>query len=160
MNVAGSAATVRPARESDLEALVAVEEAAFTGDRSERRAFRHAIRSGTMSLLVLPGPDGIEGYATLERRRGSSLARLTSIAVRPDSAGAGLGRTLLEAAEAEARAHGCLRLRLEVRADNVPAQRLYDHAGYRRFKVIEDYYEDGTAAWRYEKALEPRPVDP
>ena len=113
-----------------------------------------------MSLLVLPGPDGIEGYATLERRRGSSLARLTSIAVRPDNAGAGLGRTLLEAAEAEARAHGCIRLRLEVRADNVPAQRLYDHGGYRLFKIIEDYYEDGTAAWRYEKALEPRPVDP
>jgi ribosomal-protein-alanine N-acetyltransferase len=35
----------------------------------------------------------------------------------------------------------------------VPAQRLYDRAGYRRFAIVEDYYSDGAAAWRYEKRL-------
>jgi ribosomal protein S18 acetylase RimI-like enzyme len=48
---------------------------------------------------------------------------------------------------------GCERLRLEVRADNPRARRLYETAGFRRFAIAEDYYEDGETAWRYEKAL-------
>jgi ribosomal protein S18 acetylase RimI-like enzyme len=146
-------AAVRAAQESDLDALMALEAASFTTDRSDRRAFRHAVRSPSMSLLVLPGDGGLDGYAIIERRRGSDLGRLSSIAIRPERKGGGLGKSLLEAAELDARAHGCRRLRLEVRSDNVPAQRLYDRAGYRRFAVVEDYYSDGTAAWRYEKQL-------
>ncbi|GJE01435.1 GNAT family N-acetyltransferase [Methylobacterium isbiliense] len=147
---------VRPAQASDLDALVALEEAAFASDRAERRAIRHAIASPTISLLVaLDGPVLI-GAATLERRRNSRRARLSSIAVAPSRAGTGLGRLLLDAAEAEARRHGCETLRLEVREDNGAGIRLYERAGYARFETVPDYYEDGTTAWRYEKRLAPR----
>jgi ribosomal-protein-alanine N-acetyltransferase len=64
-----------------------------------------------------------------------------------------LGKRLLGAAEAEAGMKGCERLRLEVRADNRKAQTLYQKNGYHRVGIIEEYYEDGEAAWRYEKAL-------
>lgn len=149
------ARSIRPADPADLDALEALEEAVFASDRADRRAFRHAMRSPSMTLLVAQDEGGLLGYAMMERRRGSSLVRLTSIAVRPESAGAGLGRHLLAAAEADAMSHGGERLRLEVRADNAPAQRLYDRAGYRRFAVVEAYYEDGGAAWRYDKTLNP-----
>lgn len=149
--------TIRPARLDDLDALVALERATFVRDRAERRAVRHAIRSPSMSLLaaVAGGPGGeiLVGAATLERRRNSRVARLSSLAVAPSRAGSGLGGLILDAAEAEARAHGCVRLRLEVRADNGPAIRLYERRGYRRFAVAPDYYEDGMEAWRYEKAV-------
>ena len=157
----GTAVRIRPASLADVGALVAIEEASFeAGERADARAFRHGVRSPTVSLLVAVPPDGGEpcGYANLERRRNSSVARLTSIAVSPHAAGAGLGRVLLAAAEAEARRHGADRIRLEVRADNGPAQRLYEGSGYGRFATVEDYYEDGTAAWRYEKLLAPAPV--
>lgn len=148
--------TVRPATPADLDALVALEAATFATDRAERRAIRHAIGSPTISLLVaLDGPV-LVGAATLERRRTSRRARLSSIAVAPARAGTGLGRLLLDAAEAEARRHGCTRLRLEVREDNGPGIRLYERAGYVRFETVPDYYEDGTTAWRYEKVLAPR----
>lgn len=155
---AGPALHIRPAAPEDLDALVALEHAAFTGDRAERRAIRHAIRSASMSVLaalVDDGPDGpaLVGAATLERRRGSRGARLSSIAVSPARSGLGLGSRLLDAAEAEARAHGCHRLRLEVRADNTVGIRLYERRGYTRFAVVEAYYEDGMSAWRYEKTL-------
>jgi [ribosomal protein S18]-alanine N-acetyltransferase len=147
------AVTVRPARLADLDALMALETAAFASDRAERRAIRHAITSPTISLLVALDGEALVGAATVERRRLSRGARLSSIAVAPSRGGTGLGRVLLEAAEAEARRHGCDRLRLEVREDNGPGLRLYERAGYARFETVPDYYEDGTTAWRYEKAL-------
>ncbi|KQU35128.1 GCN5 family acetyltransferase [Methylobacterium sp. Leaf94] len=149
---------IRPATLADLDALVALEHAAFASDRAERRAIRHAIRSASMSLLVAlthdaAGQATLVGSATLERRRGSRSARLSSIAVSPARAGLGLGSLVLDAAEADARTHGCARLRLEVRADNGAGIRLYERRGYTRFAVIPDYYEDGMEAWRYEKTL-------
>lgn len=150
--------TLRPATLADLDALVALEHAAFASDRAERRAIRHAIRSASMSVLAAvmddeAGRETLVGAATLERRRGSRKARLSSIAVSPARAGLGLGSLVLDAAEADARAHGCTQLRLEVRADNGAGIRLYERRGYARFAVIQDYYEDGMEAWRYAKPL-------
>ncbi|MFD1282117.1 GNAT family N-acetyltransferase, partial [Methylobacterium goesingense] len=91
---------IRPATLADLDALVALEHAAFVGDRAERRAIRHAIRSVSMSLLVAitsdeAGQATLVGSATLERRRGSRAARLSSIAVSPTRSGLGLGSLVL-----------------------------------------------------------------
>ncbi len=145
---------VRPATLGDLDALVALEHAAFATDRAERRAIRHAIRSATMDVMVaLIDGDMLVGAAVLERRRASRIARLASIAVDPNRGGLGLGGRLLEAAEEMARAHGCERLRLEVRGDNGAGIRLYERRGYTRFAIRPDYYEDGMEAWRYERWL-------
>ncbi|PIU06115.1 MAG: GNAT family N-acetyltransferase [Methylobacterium sp. CG08_land_8_20_14_0_20_71_15] len=162
-----SAARAEPAQDlvlreagiDDLDALVALEHAAFQSDRAERRAIRHAIRSPSMTLLVAllaerGVPPLLVGAATLERRANARSIRLSSIAVSPARSGLGLGGRLLSACEEEGRRHGCDRLRLEVRADNAAGIRLYERRGYRRFKVVQDYYEDGMEAWRYEKLLE------
>lgn len=144
---------IRPAEMRDTDALLALENQVFPTDRLDRRAFRHAVRSPTISTLVAEAGGVSLGYSMVHRRAGSSQGRLTSIAVSPEAGGRGLGRRLLEAAEADARRHGCDKLRLEVRADNAPAQALYEGSGYRRFETVEDYYEDGETAWRYEKDL-------
>jgi [ribosomal protein S18]-alanine N-acetyltransferase len=146
-------ASIRPATRADLDGLLALEAGAFAHDRAERRAIRHAIDSPTITLLVAEEGGAVAGAATVEHRRGSGVARLTSVAVAPDRLGRGLGARLLAEAEAGARARGADRLRLEVRADNAAAIRLYERAGYHRFKVVPRYYEDGASAWRFEKAL-------
>ena len=143
---------IRPARLDDINGLLAIERV-FPTDRLGRRQFRHAVQSPTVDLLVADGAEGPIGYALVQRRRDSRAGHLSSIAVKRGAAGKGLGRHLLAAAEAEARAKGCERLRLEVRADNAAARKLYEKHGYRRLETLEDYYEDGEAAWRYEKAL-------
>lgn len=143
---------IRPAEPADVDALMGIE-TIFPTDRLERRGFRHAIRSPSIDLLVAEGGGTALGYVATHRRRRSPSAHLASIAVRLEAARQGLGRRLLEAAEAAVLQHGCAQLALEVRADNRAAQRLYEGAGYRRVRTIEDYYEDRTAAWRYEKVL-------
>jgi ribosomal protein S18 acetylase RimI-like enzyme len=145
--------TIRAAAPGDIDVLLDIENAVFPTDRIDRRAFRHAIRSPTIICLVASRRAEVLGYVTVERRRNSGTGRLTSIAVAPRAAGARVGHRLLAAAEKAARAATLSRLRLEVRADNARARRLYEQAGYRMLETVDDYYEDGAAALRYEKTL-------
>lgn len=151
----GRVGASRPAEPRDLDGLVALENAAFASDRLDRRALRHAVRSPSILALVVEGEAGdIAAYALVETRRGSRIGRLSSIAVSPAVAGRGTGRALLHDSEAAAAGAGCRRLRLEVRADNAAAIRLYEREGYALVGREPDYYEDGEVAIRFEKALD------
>lgn len=153
-------ATVRLANLADLDALVALENASFLDERVSRRSIRYSLRSPTMSVLAAiiddAGGDVLVGAATLERRRNGRIARLASLAVSSARSGRGLGGLLLDACEAEALSRGCTILRLEVRTDNPGAIRLYERRGYRQYTTKPDYYQDGTEALGFEKALADR----
>ena len=150
------AITIRSGRLADLDRLVAIENAAFEGDRLTRRSLRAHLMKPTVRLLVaetdVAGFAQVVGYALIAFRKGSHKARLYSIASDPQHR-LGLGRPLLAACEQEAARRGAESLVLEVRADNARAIALYEARDYTRFGTIEDYYEDGTAAVRYEKRL-------
>jgi len=144
---------IRNAESSDLADLVRIENSVFAGDRISRRSFRRFLERAGACLLVASDGGDLAGYALLLLRQGTALARLYSLAISPDCRGQGLGARLLEAAEAAAFDHDRIVLRLEVRADNAGAQKLYDNAGYRRIGQVADYYEDRCAALRLEKLL-------
>ena len=144
---------IRTARASDIDALVAIENAVFTADRISRRSFRQLIERETAETLVADLEGGVGGYAMVLFRKGSGVARLYSIAVAPAHGGSGVGRALLEAAEDAAFENDRLLLRLEVRADNPRAIAVYERGGYRHIGREADYYADGMEALRYEKTL-------
>lgn len=145
---------IRPATLDDLDGLVAVETACFSSDRISRRSFRHLLSKGRQATRVLCGAEGaVLGYATVLFHRGTSLARLYSLAVLPDYRGRGFARALLHAAEAASLDGDAAYLRLEVRADGDAAIALYRQAGYRPFGRMAGYYEDGGDALRMEKPL-------
>jgi ribosomal-protein-alanine N-acetyltransferase len=144
---------LRRGRAEDLDALVALERRAFTGDHLSRRQYAHHLRSDSAAVIIAMAGAALCGKALLFFRRGQDIARLYSIAVAHEARGQGLGEKLLLACARAARARGCKRLRLEVRQDNPGAQRLYERLGYRRFGARSGYYEDGADAWRYEKQL-------
>lgn len=145
--------TIRPASVSDIDRLVAIENAAFATDRLSRRSFRQAVESPTTETLVAGREGTIAGYCMVLFRRGSGVARLYSIAVDQAFGGSGVGRALLDAAETAAFEKDRLLLRLEVREDNGHAIELYEKSGYHRIGREPDYYEDGAAALRYQKTL-------
>lgn len=146
---------LRRGRAEDLDALVALERRAFTGDHLSRRQYAHHLRSTSATVIVAMAGTVLCGKALLFFRHGLDIARLYSIAVAHEARGQGLGEKLLLGCENAAAARGCTRLRLEVRQDNPAAQRLYERLGYRRFDAHTGYYEDGADAWRYEKTLSP-----
>jgi [ribosomal protein S18]-alanine N-acetyltransferase len=146
-------ADIRPARASDIDTLLSIENSVFETDRISRRAFRTHIQSRTAAVLAACRDGAVAGYALVLFHRARPAARLYSIAVAPGEGSAGLGRALLAAAEDAAAARGCPALRLEVREDNRRAMELYRRAGYCRIGRREAYYGDGAAALRLEKDL-------
>jgi ribosomal protein S18 acetylase RimI-like enzyme len=131
-----------------------LEQASFSGDRLSRAQYRrHLDSDSALVLAAVDAPHRLLGAAVLFFRKGSGAARLYSLASDPASRGHGVGTALLQAAEAAAHRRRCRTLRLEVRADNGAAIRLYERAGYRRGHPLRAYYEDGADGWRYEKPL-------
>ncbi len=118
------------------------------------RQFRRHLSSPSAAVLLAEGDDGLLGSTIVFFRRGSTRARLYSLATAAAARGRGIGKALLAAAEGLARERGMRELSLEVRRDNAAAVRLYEANGYRRSAALENYYDDGAPAWRYEKSLQ------
>ncbi|MEO5623876.1 MAG: ribosomal protein S18-alanine N-acetyltransferase [Dokdonella sp.] len=146
-------APIRRATRDDCAALVELENSVFAIERMSARQWRRHLESPSAQILVATRERRLVGAAVLFFRRSHRIARLYSIAVAHDERGNGTGEALLETAERAARKRGSRSLRLEVRRDNVGAQRLYERHGYQRVGVRVGYYEDGHAAVRYEKVL-------
>lgn len=152
---ATAAVRVRRAELSDLDDLVSLEQATFDSDRISRAQFRRHLDSDSARVLIASANHRrFLGTAMVFFRKGSRVARLYSIASLPEARGKGVGTALIEAAEAAARQRRCQSLRLEVRTDNDSAIRLYEHLGYDRVGPVKrGFYEDGSDAFVYEKAL-------
>lgn len=65
-----------------------------------------------------------------------------NIAVHVDFRRRGLGRVLLERVLGEARRHSAIRVTLEVRVSNLPAQKLYESTGFLATGIRKGYYSD------------------
>ena len=144
---------IRPANVRDLDALVALENASFKGDRITRRSFGNLLR-GRSSVILADFERGVlRGYVLLFFRAGTRVGRLYSVAVAAAARGHGVGRKLVRAAERETSRRRRDVLRLEIRKDNAASLALFRGAGYTEFGETAGYYEDGIAALRFEKAL-------
>lgn len=146
---------IRHAVRTDIDALLALEETTFDGDRISRAQWRRHVGSDSAAVLVGGATGRIDAAAVVFYRRNSPAARLYSLAVGAHARGTGLGSALLAAVEADARSRGCTSMRLEVRADNAPAIALYERRGYTRSARLSGFYEDGADGWRYLKPLTP-----
>jgi ribosomal protein S18 acetylase RimI-like enzyme len=149
-------ASLRPGEISDLDALMALEQRVFPGDRISRRGFRRFLTSPRAALIVAVEDGVLVGYTLVLFRQESAVARLYSIAVAPESSRRGLGTALLTAAEEAAVARERFILRLEVHENNEKAIARYHKAGYTLFGRHFNYYADQGHALRFEKRLNPR----
>lgn len=151
---------IRSATLDDLDALVAIEIACFETDRLSRRSFRHLLTKGRAAMLVSDQAGVLTGYGLVLFHRGTSLARIYSLAVLPEHRKGGVARALVRACEQRAVAADCVYMRLEIRTDNLASQRLFRTLGYRQFGSYHNYYEDDVDALRFERLLVPHLEQP
>ncbi len=83
------------------------------------------------------------GFIAGDVRPGQRMAWIATIAVLPAYRGRGIGKALLRACEELLETS---RIRLNVRASNKIAIRLYEETGYQKAGLWKDYYEDGEDA--------------
>jgi len=145
---------IRPARKTDLDALLEIEGRCFEADRLSRAQFRRALVSQAAVLLVAVQRGRVQGYA-LVRLRGRR-AHFYSLAVDPSVRRSGIGRALLKAAEKAAHRRGSEDMQLELREHAWAALALYRDQGYREAGRLLAYYADRSDARRMHKSL-PKP---
>lgn len=137
-----------PARWWHLAELARLDAELFDPDAWSVETFWSELAAPGRSYLVAVGKSGasdaaevVLGYAGLAVT--GPEADVQTIAVAPRAQGSGLGRRLLVWLIETARNRGARALMLEVRADNEPARRLYQSAGFERIAVRHRYYQPG-----------------
>jgi ribosomal-protein-alanine N-acetyltransferase len=122
------------------EALAALHARAFTSPPPwSAAAFAAMLADPACFALTRPG-------ALLIGRAAAGEAELLTLATDPGLRRQGLGRDLLAAFEAEARARGALEAFLEVAEDNAAARALYAGAGWQAVGRRPRYYPRAGAA--------------
>ncbi|MBU2871542.1 N-acetyltransferase [Colwellia sp. E2M01] len=168
----------RLAQKDDLSALVALENKCFAYDKLSQRSLRHWITAKHGILLVVEDVNfdvdvdvdvdvdkktthantnkqlnSLLGYGLVWRYNGTKVARLYSLAVDANYRGQNIASEILTQLEVETVRYGHSLLRLEVSQKNSKAISLYERLNYRVFGEYSDYYEDGSDAYRMQKAL-------
>lgn len=126
----------------DVEAVLPLERAVFRADPWTAETFWSELAGvpATRHYVVADDDGQVIGYAGLFAVDGHQ-SDVQTIAVAPQRQGEGLGDLLLRELLDEAARRGCTEMLLEVRADNVPAQRLYARHGFDRIGVRRGYYQ-------------------
>ena len=125
--------TIRRAEASDTASLAACIDAAYSVYTDKgidlpavSEGIAEDIRENSVWVAVLDGR--IIGGLVLILRRDHAI--LANVAVDPSAAGSGLGRTLMDQAEQEARKLGLEKLKLSTHVDIPENVSLYEHLGW------------------------------
>ena len=145
---------VRAARPGDERALATLDRATWTTLTSpappppapDWSFFNEKVEIGDVLVAVVDGE--VAGYVRLGRATplaaSDHVLMINGLAVDPAFQRRGVGRALMTAASAEARARGARRLRLRVLAPNEAARRLYEQSGYVVEGVLRgEFFHDG-----------------
>lgn len=138
---------IRAATAEDIPAMVALLRQLFAIE--DDFAFDAAVQARGLALvLAMPGAAGfvaerdgkVLGMATAQllvsTARGGPVATIEDVVVDSSARGGGLGRALLAAAEAWARAQGALRVQLLADRENAEALDFYDRIGFGRTRMV------------------------
>lgn len=138
-------ATMRPMTVADLGRVLELERELFgaeawslemlLGELDQQPASRH--------YLVAEEDGQLVGYAGL--LGAGWQADVLTLAVGAGRWGQGIGSALLTALIEEAARRGCTELFLEVRTDNLRAQRLYRRHGFAEIGIRKGYYQPSGA---------------
>jgi [ribosomal protein S18]-alanine N-acetyltransferase len=143
---------------SDLDEIVAIEQASFTNPWTRDMYLRELQNPDVSYLYVLRTPaSGIIAFCSFWLVLDEM--HINNLAVLGDFRGQGVGKILLERVLIEGANRGAQRATLEVRRSNEAARRLYERLGFVVTATRPNYYssppEDALILWR--RAL---PSDP
>ncbi|MBV2208697.1 MAG: ribosomal protein S18-alanine N-acetyltransferase [Thermomonas sp.] len=127
---------LRPMRETDLDAVMAVEVRAYPFPWT-RGIFRDCLDAGYAMWLQERQGD-LVGYGVLSIA--ADEAHILNLCTAPGNEGQGLGQRMLQSLLKIARGHGAQRVFLEVRPSNTRAITLYERSGFNEIGRRPRYY--------------------
>ncbi|HXK07658.1 MAG TPA: ribosomal protein S18-alanine N-acetyltransferase, partial [Verrucomicrobiae bacterium] len=142
---------VRPVKTADLDGIEVIERASFGRDAYDRKlfaAFTH--KCGDLFLVAKKGSKVVAYSITGVRL---NRAELVSIAVEPEYRRTGVAAALLESTLRRLRRRKVTRLVLMVKVTNHRAISFYEKHGFRQYRHVPAYYEDGADGLGFVKLL-------
>ncbi len=135
-----AAVSMRPMRASDLDAVMAVEEAAYPYPWT-RGIFQDCLNAG-YGMWLHERQGAVLGYGVLSVAAGE--AHILNLCTAPHCERQGLGQRMLQMLLQEARAQRAQRVFLEVRPSNPRACVLYERNGFNEIGRRPRYYPAAT----------------
>ncbi|MBN1860583.1 MAG: GNAT family N-acetyltransferase [Candidatus Thermoplasmatota archaeon] len=149
---------IRNATLKDFERMVDLEQLCFQKEHAySRRQLRYLLTKAHSTVLIEESDNLIRGFLIILYSKGTTVAGIETINVDPSYRNKGIGRRLLTSAEEHLRKKGIRKIRLEAAITNQVALKLYEHAGFKKIKLLRHYYyfdHEGTRdAYRMVKEL-------
>ena len=136
---------IREAVESDLPAIMPLENACFENDAWDADTMQFEVVAHHTYYLgafdITSAGEALVGFAGLSKIPGNEQADIQTIAVAESARGRGIGKALMLELLKEARRLKAEELFLEVRADNPAAQNLYLKLGFEHIDTRKRYYQ-------------------
>jgi ribosomal-protein-alanine acetyltransferase len=133
---------IRNAHIDDLEQIITIEQECFKGDHAySPQQLQYLLTKANSLTLVETKEKHIRGFIIVLLHKGAHVAGLETIDVDPVFQKQGIALRLLSAAEEELKQKNIQRIRLEVSTKNHSAINLYEKQGYKKTKVIKNYYQ-------------------
>lgn len=131
---------VRAAELKDAPEIAEMEKLCFTTPWS-LESIQYEIADNKLALYVVGEVDGkVVGYVGIWLI--VDEGHITNVAVHPDWRRKHIGEAIIKTLIDVTESHGVVAHTLEVRASNIPAQKLYEKFGFMSVGIRQGYYED------------------
>jgi len=125
----------------DLGRIIELERKCFNENIAYNpRQIKYLITMANSNCLTETVQDILRGFIIVLYKKGSVVAGIETLNVDPIFQGKGIGKKLLMAAEEDMRPNGVKKIRLEVSVSNLSAVNLYEKSGFRKIKMLKNYY--------------------
>jgi len=137
---------IRPATTADAEALAAlwnpwIRDTAVTFNADEKSAADLAAMISSRPCFLVHVNNGLQGFATYSQFRGGigyATCMEHTVILSPEARGRGVGRALLAAVEADARAAGAHQMIAGVSGENSQGRAFHAAMGYHEVALIRE----------------------
>ncbi len=126
----------------------------FDGEAYERETFRFLLTNPQVIARQIKTEDGQMVAFALAMIEPDGVGHITTIGVTAEFRRRGLARMVLHEVERSFLARGVTTVRLEVKTDNLSAQRLYEQIGYVIVRRMPAYYSNGDDAYLMVRAID------
>lgn len=128
-----------PMREEHVSQVAALEAICFSDPWSEKSVASELNNPLSLWLVAVEG-DTVAGYIGSQTVLGET--DMMNVAVHPDYRRQGIGEKLIQSLVEALKEKESHSLTLEVRASNVPAQKLYEKLGFAQVGLRKNYYRN------------------
>jgi ribosomal-protein-alanine N-acetyltransferase len=134
---------VMPMTKQHIAALMPYEQAMFGPEAWTADGYRRELadKRHRYYIAAVGEDDALLGWAGV--RVAADSAEILTVGVVPHARGQGIGARLVEMLLDEARRRGAVEAFLEVRLDNLVAQRLYERVQFQPVGIRQGYYDAG-----------------